>query len=78
MTYQTIQSRHIGKHLDKISNMTVFSLENGFSGKPVADQAGALAFAIGRLGCKLQVSKTEGKGRIRAHGNLWYEFDYRS
>lgn len=76
MTFQIVQARHTAKHLDKISNLRCFSLENSFSGELVEDQARALDFALNRLDCKLQVSKTEGKGRIRAHSNLWYEFDY--
>jgi len=78
MTFQTIQARHTAKHLSKISNLRCFSLDNSFSGELVEDQSKVLDFALNRLDCKLQVSKTEGKGCIRAHGNLWYEFDYKA
>ena len=77
MTYQTIQSRHTAKHLDKISNVRCFSLDNGFSGKLVEDQARALDWCLNRFGAKLQISKEFGQGRIRLHSNEWYEFDYR-
>lgn len=76
MTFQTIQARHNAKHLTKISNLRCFSLENNFSGVLADDQVRVLDFALNRLVCRMQISKDEGKGRIRAHGNLWYEFDY--
>jgi hypothetical protein len=76
MTFQTIQARHAAKHLDKISNVRCYSLDNSFSGELVEDQARAIDFALNRMGGKLQVSKTERQGKIRLHSNLWYNFDY--
>jgi hypothetical protein len=77
MIFQTIQARHAAKHLDKISNVRCFSLDNSFSGQPVEDQAHAIDFALNRMGGKLQIAKAEGQGKIRLHSNLWYEFEYR-
>ena len=77
MIFQTIQGRHAAKHLDKISNLRCYSLDNSFSGELVEHQGYALNFALNRMGGKLQVNK-EGKGKIHLHSNLWYEFDYKA
>lgn len=75
MAYQTIPQKFTSKHIDKITNVRCFSLENGFNGELIGGAA-ALDFALNRLGCRLQIDKIAGRGRVRAHGNLWYEFDY--
>jgi len=78
MTFQTIPAKFTPKHLDKISNLRCFSLDNSFSGKPVENHQDAIEFAINKMDGRLQVNKTTGEGRIRLHSNLWYEFDYQA
>lgn len=77
MTFQTVQARYAAKHLDRISNVQVFVLDNNFEGAQfggtVAQWAG---YALDRMGGKLQIDKAAGKGRVRLHSNCWYEFDY--
>lgn len=66
---KTIAKNRIAKFLPRISNITMYSLDNGFNGAPVSN----LDWAI-KMDAKFVWDGTS-KGKARCHSNLWYEFD---
>jgi hypothetical protein len=71
MSLKTIQKRCVINHLSRISNIRIYSLENGFVGeliKKISDYS--------LQNGKLRVDEDTHKGHLRVHSNLWYEFDY--
>jgi hypothetical protein len=72
--FQTIPAKFFAKHIEKVSNVRAFTLDNSFSGQ--ATDAAAVETAVVRLDGKFQVNKQTGKGRVRLHSNHWLEFDY--
>lgn len=72
MTWKTIQKRVVHKHIPRISNIKVLSLENCFIRESISE-IGKFSLENG----KMEVDIENRKGRLRVHSNLWYEFDYK-
>ena len=70
----TVRKTKVAEVLDKISSAKCFSLENGFSGKPVDDLAALRSWLV-RMEAKVSFDKTTRKGNARLHSNEWYEFE---
>lgn len=74
LQYKTIPVTRHAAHLAKISNLMLYTLDNGFKGEPVEDRERHLTHAL--KDSKLQIDKAAGKGIIRCSNRHWYKFDY--
>jgi hypothetical protein len=72
MAWKTIQKRVVHKHLSRISNIKVLCLENCFVREDISE---IRKYSLDNG--KMEVDIENGKGRLRVHSNLWYEFDYK-
>ena len=71
MIWKTIQKRMVHKHLQYISNIQLYTLDNQFSGEFI-ESIGSYGLENG----KMEVNVIQKKGKLRVHSNWWYHFDY--